>query len=553
MKTLGFFSHKESSACLMVDNVLLAHIEWERYHRVKEAAGPSIEYAVKHLLPHFNLTLDEIDCFATVYRTLYIEPYGDQAFIPAGKLRVFGHHRAHCADAYFASKFSDALVISLDGGGWESDEFLAGAAVYFGHNEALSLINNFPATEHLPGSVWGRVTRYVFRESVGPPFGHKAGTIMAMAAFGDGKPYQQHFYDALTAKLADATWCPPGHRAFRERNETVTMIEPLDLSKNEPHPYWDQFTALADRSDAARYDLAAGLQSATEQYLREFISNAISLAAARGLSSKNICITGGTALNSVAMGKVGEWFPDLTLYVPPIPYDTGLCIGACYLAELESGNAPSAKIGRGSLPFFGLPYSAAQQKFAVLKNSGRLNSVEADLDEIADLLHRDKIVAVFHGASESGRRALGHRSILASPCSPAMKDMINEKVKHRQWFRPFAPAILHEHGPHWFENYRFSPTMSLCLSIKAECRDKIPAVVHHDGTGRLQSVTSENEFLHALLQKFHARAGVPVLLNTSFNDREPIVETPEHAIDCFLKTDIDYLYFSEAKMLVSKP
>ena len=553
MNLLGFYSHKESSAAIVVDNVLLAHIELERYHRIKEAPGPSVEYAVKYALPALGLELKDIDCFATVYRSSYYGVYGDQQYVPREKLRYFGHHEAHCADAFFSSDFSDALIISLDGGGWESDKLYAGATVYYGRDGNIFPVRIFASTEHLPGSAWGRATRYVFRESVGPPLGHKAGTLMAMAAFGDGKQFHQKFYDALTCKLEEATWCPPGHLAFKEQIENSSIVEALDLTKNEPHPYWDEFTKLADESDAARFDLAAGLQSATEQYIREFIANAVRLAADQGFKSNNICITGGTALNSVAMGKVKEWFPNLNLYIPPIPYDAGLCIGVCYLSSLALSPERKAPIfKKPTTPFFGIPYSAAREKHALLHYQDKVQVKRSSLEEVASSLYQDKIVAVFHGESESGRRALGHRSILANPCSPNMKQMINDKVKHRQWFRPFAPAILHEYGPQWFENYQFSPTMSLCLAFKEEKRASVPAVVHKDGTGRLQSVTEENDFLYELLQKFNKLSGVPVLLNTSFNDREPIVETPEHAIACFLKTDIDYLYFSEAKLLVEK-
>tara|TARA_R100001163_G_scaffold62606_1_gene53552 strand:- start:890 stop:1309 length:420 start_codon:yes stop_codon:yes gene_type:complete len=134
-----------------------------------------------------------------------------------------------------------------------------------------------------------------------------------------------------------------------------------------------------------------------------------------------------------------------------------------------------------------------------------------------------------------------------------MKDLINEKVKHRQWFRPFAPIILKQYISEWFETNVESPYMNIISSFKKDKRDKVPAVVHHDGTGRFQSVKqSDNHWLYHFLKQWNASSGVPILLNTSFNDREPIVETPTHAINCFLKTDIDYLYFPEHKLLVEK-
>ena len=134
-----------------------------------------------------------------------------------------------------------------------------------------------------------------------------------------------------------------------------------------------------------------------------------------------------------------------------------------------------------------------------------------------------------------------------------MKDVINAKVKHRQWFRPFAPSILKEEAKNWFVRDLNSPYMSFAIPFKEEMRSKVPAVVHHDGTGRLQTVTeNNNKWYYNFIKKFHTKTGVPILLNTSFNDREPIVETPEHAINCFLKTNIDYLYFYDCGLLVSK-
>jgi carbamoyltransferase len=177
-----------------------------------------------------------------------------------------------------------------------------------------------------------------------------------------------------------------------------------------------------------------------------------------------------------------------------------------------------------------------------------------DDDYVVDLLTRDdNVISVFGGGSESGRRALGNRSILADPRSLEMKDIINEKVKHRQWFRPFAPSILREDVKDWFIHDVGSPYMSVALPFKEGMAEKVPAVVHNDDTARLHTVREDdNKWYYNFIKKFKERTGIPIVLNTSFNDREPIVETPEHAINCFLRTDIDYLYFREYGILVKK-
>ena len=171
-----------------------------------------------------------------------------------------------------------------------------------------------------------------------------------------------------------------------------------------------------------------------------------------------------------------------------------------------------------------------------------------------DLLTKDdNVISVFGGGSESGRRALGNRSILADPRSTNMKDIINDKVKHRQWFRPFAPSIMRDEVKNWFTHDVGSPYMSVALKFKDGMSKKVPAVVHNDDTARFQSVKEEdNKWYYNFIKKFKEKTGVPIVLNTSFNDREPIVETPEHAINCFLRTDIDYLYFRDAGILIKK-
>jgi carbamoyltransferase len=175
------------------------------------------------------------------------------------------------------------------------------------------------------------------------------------------------------------------------------------------------------------------------------------------------------------------------------------------------------------------------------------------MEEAVDLLVDGNIVAIFQGRSESGRRALGNRSILANPGYKDMKSIINDKVKHRQWYRPFAPSVLESAGEEWFENFFPSPYMGFVFKIKKEKLGVAKAIEHFDGTARIQTVREDqNPLYFDLITKFHEKTGIPMVLNTSFNDREPICETPAHSINCYLGTNIDYLYFPEFEILVSK-
>ena len=237
----------------------------------------------------------------------------------------------------------------------------------------------------------------------------------------------------------------------------------------------------------------------------------------------------------------------------PVPYDAGLAIGSAqWVWHQELGN-PRVEWDRNATPYLGEKYGTSAIESAIEKFQDKLVVKRVEDRDVIERLSLQKIVSVFGGGSESGRRALGNRSILADPRSENMKDLINEKVKHRQWYRPFAPAILREEVSKWFVRDIESPYMGFVIKFKEEAKSKVPAVVHHDGSGRLQTVTEkDNEWFYKFLNLWHEESGVPILLNTSFNDREPIVETPEHAINCFLKTEIDHLYFFDAGILLEK-
>jgi carbamoyltransferase len=204
-------------------------------------------------------------------------------------------------------------------------------------------------------------------------------------------------------------------------------------------------------------------------------------------------------------------------------------------------------------PYLGRKYNQNDIKKSLSKFKDFITFNENDDEKVLKYLDEQKIVSVFGGGSESGRRALGNRSIIADPRNEKMKEIINEKVKHRQWFRPFAPSILKERVTDWFEKDISSPYMTHVIKWKKNKRRLVPAVVHFDGSARLQTVTENDNFwYYNFIKKWEKKTGVPIMLNTSFNDSEPIVESPDDAIRCFLKTNIDHLYFFDYKILVSK-
>tara|TARA_R110000824_G_scaffold14726_9_gene62493 strand:+ start:6337 stop:7956 length:1620 start_codon:yes stop_codon:yes gene_type:complete len=538
MKIAGIWSGHDCSFCVLEDGKPLVHAEYERYIREKEPAGDSAQF----LLDEYQ-DYNDIKHFATCHSVNKIKEHEESyqkimeiAEKNKGELHVFGHHQCHAANAFFSSNLDNALILTIDGGGFETEDKLATAfTVWKGKGNKIEHLHTFPINEVNIGGVWTRCTRYVFNLQSGWPRGHQAGTVMAMAAIGNPSKYKNNFFNMFTLDLVKAA-----HKPANQPRGPNTGDDPK-------HPYLNKLAEIAQESDQAKYDLAAGLQKATEDYIQLMLENILGQVE----DIENLCLSGGVSLNSVAVGKIFDWFPQIkNIYVTPTPHDGGLTVGAAQYLWHQVLDNPRIEWKDNFTPYLGFEYDDVE---AALKKYDNILYENCNDDKVVDLLNEQNIIAVFGGGSESGRRALGNRSILADPRSPDMKDLINEKVKHRQWFRPFAPSILREEVKNWFTKDKNSPYMSFVLDFKEEAKDKVPAVVHLNGTARLQTVSeNDNKWYYNFIKKWYNKSGVPIVLNTSFNDREPICETAEHALDCFLRTNIDYLYFYDINLLVRK-
>jgi len=542
MKIASAWSGHDCSFYISEDGRPIVHAEYERYIREKEPPGDSVKFMLEEHpdcedIVHFAM------CHPTKKVTQYPESYNkilDIVNKNGGEVHIVGHHQAHAANAFFSSNFDESLILTIDGGGMDkpgNEVVPTACTVWRGAGNKISHLHTFPVDQVNIGGVWTRATRYIFKLQSGWPYGHQAGSVMAMAAIGDPNKYVDDFYLMLTSHVNMASYKPP-----TQPKGAYTGNDPV-------HPYLYKWAEIADRSDQDRYDLAAGLQAATERFIRNLL---LSILDDLDIKETNLCLSGGVSLNSVAVGKIRTWIPEIKdVFVTPVPHDGGLPVGAAqYVWHQVLGN-PRIKWEDSFSPYLGYKYDNIEE--ALEKYSDKIVVKESDDDVVVKLLDEQNIVAVFGGGSESGRRALGNRSILADPRSDLMKDMINEKVKHRQWYRPFAPSILREEVENWFSEDQNSPYMSFVLKFKEEVREKVPAVLHFDGSARLQTVTeNDNHWYYNFIKKWHAVSGVPIVLNTSFNDREPICETAEHALNCFLRTNIDYLYFYDEGLIVSK-
>jgi carbamoyltransferase len=541
MKIAGIWSGHDCSYCVLENGKPLIHAELERYNREKSSPGDAVSFLFERSPEH----AEEVVHIASVHPSKKTKQYESYKMIEeiakknGGKVHFFSHHKSHAANAFYSSNYKDAVILTLDGGGVEDETGSETAStIWYGNDLQLKNVKTFKPHEVNIGGVWTRVTRYVFKLQNGWPLGGEEGTIMAMAAFGDSSKYYEDFYKMLTTDILQSS--------FKPANQPVGATSGKDPS----HPYLEPWAQIARRSEQDQFDLAAGLQLATEELIKKIVRYALDASP----KCRNLCLSGGVTLNSVAMGKIKSWFPSEIdeIYIPPVPYDGGLAIGAAQLLWHETLGNPRVVWDKNFTPYLGETWSDSHFK-EVVEKFEEVTVENSSLDDIVDLLANSNIVAVFNGKSESGRRALGNRSILADPRNPNMKEIINQKVKHRKWYRPFAPSILESEVKNWFKEYQESPYMQFVLNFKDDKKEYVPAVVHKDGTARLQTVRPEdNDWYYRFLTSWYAKTGVPIILNTSFNDREPICENVEHSIKCFLGTNIDYLFFPEKSLLLKR-
>lgn len=526
MKIVGLSTGAHDISYAILNNgVVEYHAELERHTREKECSGD----AVKYLIDNEDLSDVKYVCnFIGRWRGGIQRRYPDswrklQTILEqtGGEYVEVGHHKAHAANAFFSSPYDESLIITIDGGGdcdGTGKVMTTCMTAWVGKDNKISHLATLPM-EFNPGVFWSNFTKQVFGLSTGPPMGNQCGTVMGMAALGDKTKYAEEIYS----------------------DSAFFQMHGFDFGK---------YALIADKGEQEQFDLAAGLQDATEVACQQIFNDIFNLV---GRKYENLCLAGGVALNSVMTGKIPDWMPELkNIYIPPVPYDAGLAIGTAQYQYHQTLNEPRVDFGDYFTPYLGARYNKEHIEKAIEERGG-MKVEQASRDDVVKLLTDKKVVSVYGGRSESGRRALGNRSILADPRFSDMKDIVNERVKHRQWFRPFAPSVLAEDVADWFDRDLPSPYMSFVSKFKEDKLDKVPAVVHFDGTARTQTVTAEgNPWYHDFISRFKKATGVPMVLNTSFNDREPIVETPADAVNCFLKTNIDYLYFFEHDILVSK-
>lgn len=556
--------HGDAAAALVIDGELVNAVEEERLNRVKHCAGFP-ELAARWCLEDAGLTARDLDHVAVgrdpranigakVVRTILSRPsprYVMERFRNASKVRdvkehtaaALGvgidelradvhnveHHLAHAASAFFVSPFDEAAVLTLDGFGDFASTMLA-----HGRGNSLEVLERvlFP---HSLGIFYTAVTQWLGF----PKYGDE-GKVMGLAPYGDPT---RHLPAMRELVKLDGDLFELGLEYFVHHKEGV------DMTWDEQTPtigrlYSDRMEevfgpAREPRTELTQlhHDVAAALQAMLEEAYLHLVRTAH-----RRTGSKNLCLAGGVALNAVANGRIRQETPFEGVYVQPAAGDSGIAVGAAYYVWNQELEQPRGFVMEHA--YTGPQYDDAAYDEAI--RAGGFSPERMDDDAlfpfVAERIAEGDVVGWFQGRMEFGPRALGNRSIVTDPRRHDMKDILNARIKHREPFRPFAPSLLAEAAGEWFEQDYTSPFMVLVYKTRESKRDKIPAVNHVDDTGRLQTVEERvSPRYYRLIKAFGEMTGVPIVLNTSFNENEPIVMTPEHAVETFAKTKMDLL------------
>jgi len=558
--------HADSSAALLRDGVLIAAIEEERFTRIKHWAGFPVQ-AIQFCLKEAGITLEQVDYIAigrnpkakmlkrigfvlqhpkvgldavssrlkNMQQVSSLEkefskwfPSIDESTLKSKIVQV-EHHRAHLASAFFASPFEEAALLSIDGSGdFTTTMYGRGRGNQF---EVMGSID-FP---HSIGIFYSAMTQFLGFPHYGDEY-----KVMGLAPY--GKPI---YVDALRKVVKLTT-----DYQFRLDLSyfTITSGSVIDYGDDHlPHVhqlYSQKLASLLGQSRKNKeelttfhFDLAASVQRFTEEIIFHLLKGLY-----EKTKLKQVCIAGGVAQNSVANGKVIRNTPFQEVYIPSAGHDAGLSMGSAlyvYNQVLKQDRQPAIYNA-----YLGSHFSNAEIRSLLEIEEIDFSEYpdETIYDHVAQRLIAGGVVGWFSGSAEFGPRALGGRSILMDPRRMDAKEILNAKIKRRESFRPFAPSILREYVTEYFEWDDLVPFMEKVIPIKKEKHSLIPAVTHVDGTGRLQTVTEDwNPRYYRLIKAFHSMTGVPILLNTSFNENEPIVNTPREALNCYLRTNMDML------------
>jgi carbamoyltransferase len=555
--------HGDASAALVVDGQLIAAVEEERFNRIKHWAGfpgESIRWCLEAggvkaaELDHVAISFDPranmgrrlafvarnrpslraiMDRLRRQGKTLGLEEQfagavGLRADQLKAKFHRIEHHQTHVAAGFLLSPYEEAAVLSVDGMG-DFTSTLTAVACGTAWREFDRVF--FP---HSIGFLYSAITMYL-----GFPYYGDEYKVMGLAPYGE--PEFADFFRKLIRPRSDIFELNLDYFTHHKQgirmswNDGAPVVEPFhnDRLEKELGPMRRKGEEMTRRHD----NIAKSLQVVTEEIILHLL-NRLHVKA----KCPNLCMTGGVAMNSVANGKITRETPFENVYIPAGAADNGTSFGAAFYVWNRLLGSPRGFVQDHA--YWGCESSDAECLAAIRAAGLPCETLDtgALLERTVEKMLDGKVVGWFQGKMEFGARALGNRSLIADPRRTDMRDIINLRIKFREKFRPFAPSILEENVGEWFEIDEPTPYMEKVFPIRKEKRALIPAVTHVDGSGRLQSVSKRtNPLYHALITKFFEATGVPIVLNTSLNENEPVVRLPREAISCFLRTDMDVL------------
>jgi carbamoyltransferase len=564
--------HGDSSACLLCDGQLIAASEEERFRRIKHWAGFPTQ-AIRYCLNEAKLDITSIDHIAvnrnpkanmwqkivfmlrhrpdialvkdrlrnaTKVRGIqdaFVDEFDVEPEKLSAKIHHVEHHIAHLASAFLVSPYDRAAVVSVDGAG----DFVGCMWGMGTHNHIEVAQRIF--SPHSLGLLYLIITQYLGFPKYGDEY-----KVMGLAAFGTSSE---------RAKMSKLVHILPGGRFALDLRYFLHNRKGGAMTWNAEEPQLPLLFSealetllgparLPEETISTRHqNIAASLQAMYETVFFHILNHVYKLT-----KVPTLCLAGGCAMNSVANGKIFDNTPFQEVFIQPAAGDAGGAVGAAYYVWNQLLAYPRSFVMKHS--YWGEAFTDSAISELLNANKIQLSDAGCLIEKIEDesalckrtarAISTGKVVGWFQGRMEWGARALGNRSILADPRRAEMKDILNERIKKRETFRPFAPSILLEKVDEFFEIAYPDPFMIKVYPIKEEKRPFIPAVTHIDGTGRLQTVRRDDNPLYwMLIKEFEALTGIPILLNTSFNENEPIVRDPSEALDCFLRTKMDIL------------
>lgn len=523
----------DGGAAIIIDGIVRFAISEERLNRTRYSPGYLNSFF--YCLEAVGMCVDDISLivFSSYGKNLPAQYSGalKTLNLPSQKFNVVDHHLSHAYGAYFLSPFDDALIVILDGEGNNNNT----ESYYVGDGQKIKRIGGNLSTRN-PAKGIGR-TFEAFTNFIGWS-DQDAGKTMGLAAYKDSSIATPLFHlknNHIGSVLE-----------YKHEKGVIDFEKRYAIDLGSPYGRGETF----DSQITASY-----VQEMTERNVVELIRNLV-----LQTGKRNLCLAGGVALNCSVNRKIEEAGLVDDIFVLPASSDRGQALGnALFGYQSLSGHIPKQTLKND---YFGRSYS--EKEILIALNRERDGFVKKHVPRreiiykkqssitktVAKLLAEQKIGGWFQGGSELGPRALGHRSILCDPRNAVMKKILNDQIKHREGFRPFSPSCLWEYVSEYFDCDKPSPYMLFTVPVKKKMRTKIPAVVHVDGSARLQTVhKNKNDRFYDLLSDFYDLTGMPVLLNTSFNDREPIVETPGDALSTFLSTNLDFIAIEDYLVL----